>query len=223
MCGRYVLDPITGKSAPQYPAEPMRRLRFAADHDLTGYDIRPTNNCAVVLPRGELATARWGWARDFATGGRIINARWETATEKRTFAQAVELRRCVIPATGYYEWRRDDRDRPLEKYAFLPANGDTLLSMAGLYEDVTTAEGTERRFLVLTRPMGTYASIHDRTPIMLSEAGEEAWLDPQAPMGDVLDAAQSMGDHDVVPRRVASGPNKARPAGAWLLDAVATQ
>ncbi len=220
MCGRYVLDPITGKSVPQFPAEPMRRLRFAADHYLTGYDIRPTNNCAVVQPRGELGTARWGWVRDFATGGRIINARWETATEKRTFAQAVEQRRCVIPATGYYEWRRDDRDRPLEKYAFLPATEGALLAMAGLYEDVTTPEGLERRFLVLTRAMAKHAAIHDRTPVMLSEDGEEAWLDPAAPMAEVLDAARSMGDDDVEPRRVASGPNKAKPAGAWLLDPV---
>ena len=220
MCGRYVLDPATGKSVPQFPAEPMRRLRFAVDHDLTGYDIRPTNRCAVVLPRGELATARWGWIRDFATGGRIINARWETATEKRTFAQAVEQRRCVIPATGYYEWRRDDRDRPLEKYAFLPAADDALLAMAGLYEDVTTPEGAERRFLVLTRPMVKHAAIHDRTPVMLSEAGEEAWLDLAAPMGDVLDAARSMGDDDLAVRKVASGPTKAKPAGPWLMEQV---
>jgi putative SOS response-associated peptidase YedK len=220
MCGRYVLDPATGKSVPQYSAEPMRRLRFAADHDLTGYDIRPTTLCAVVLPGNELTTARWGWSRDFATGGRIINARWETATEKRTFAQAVEQRRCVIPATGYYEWRRDDRDRPLEKYAFLPAVDGALLAMAGLYEDVTTPDGAERRFLVLTRPMARYAEIHDRTPVMLSEAGEEAWLDPTAPLSDVLDAASSMSDEDLTPRRVASGPTKARPAGTWLLEPV---
>ena len=218
MCGRYVLDPATGKSVPQYPAEPMRRLRYAVDHDLAGYDIRPTNRCAVVLPGNELAIARWGWSRDFATGGRIINARWETATEKRTFAQAVEQRRCVIPASGYYEWRRDDRDRPLEKYAFLPAAEGALLAMAGLYEDVPTAEGSERRFLVLTRSMVKHAAIHDRTPVMLSEAGEEAWLDLGAPLGDVLDAARSMDDDDLAPYRVADGPNKAMPAGAWLLE-----
>jgi putative SOS response-associated peptidase YedK len=223
MCGRYVLDPATGKSVPQYTAEPMRRFRYAVDHDLAGYDIRPTTRCAVVLPGNELTTARWGWSRDFATGGRIINARWETATEKRTFVQAVEQRRCVIPATGYYEWRRDDRDRPQEKYLFLPAAGERLLAMAGLYEEVETPDGPERRFLVLTRPMQRYAEIHDRTPIMLSEAGEEAWLDPTAPLADVLDAAQSMGDDDLMTRRVASGPTKARPAGPWLLDAIAIQ
>lgn len=115
-----------------------------------------------MLIAGGLAAARWGWVRDFATGGRIINARWETATEKRTFAEAVERRRCVIPATAYYEWRRDERDRPLEKYAFLPASGGWL-AMAGLYEDVPLHEGSERRFLVLTRPMAsTLASMTAR-------------------------------------------------------------
>jgi putative SOS response-associated peptidase YedK len=92
--------------------------------------------------------------------------------------------------------------------------------MAGLYEDVTTPGGSERRFLVLTRSMVKHAAIHDRTPVMLSETGEEAWLDPSAPLPDVLDAAQSMGDDDLTPRRVANGPNKARTAGAWLLDPV---
>ncbi len=220
MCGRYVLDPATGKSVPQYPAEPMRRVQFAVDHDLAGYDIRPTVRCAVVLPSNELGIARWGWVRAFATGGRIINARWETATEKRTFSEAVEQRRCVIPATAYFEWQRDERDRPIKggKHAFNAGNGD-LLAMAGLYEDVPGPDGVERRFLVLTRPMVRYATIHDRTPVMLTEAGEEAWLDPVAPMGDVLDAARSMGDDDLTPYRVADGPNKARAAGAWLLEA----
>lgn len=219
MCGRYAL--VDGKPAQGYDDDHRsRRLyAFAADHHLTGYDIRPTNRCAVILPGSELGVARWGWSRDFATGGRIINARWETATEKRTFAEAVERRRCVIPATAYYEWQRDERDRPIKggKHAFRAAVGD-LLAMAGLYEDVPGPEGVERRFVVLTRPMVTYAAIHDRTPVMLSEAGEEAWLDPAAPMGDLLDAAGSMGDDDVTPYRVADGPTKARLAGAWLIE-----
>lgn len=225
MCGRYVLDPITGKGVPMFPENVHQwRLRsrtaYAIEHDLAGYDIRPTTLCAVALHSETLTAARWGWARDFATGGRIINARWETVTEKRTFSEAAERRRCVIPATGYYEWRRDDRDRPLAKYAFLPAVEGTLLAMAGLYEDVAGPDGVERRFLVLTRPMARYAEIHDRTPVMLSGVGEDAWLNPSASMGDILEAARSMGDDDLVPRAVASGPTKARPAGAWLMDEV---
>lgn len=68
--------------------------------------------------------------------------------------------------------------------------------------------------------MAKHAAIHDRTPVMLSEAAERTWLYLTTPMASVLDAARSMGDDDVVPRRVASGPNKARAAGAWLLEAV---
>lgn len=222
MCGRYALDPATGKSVPAVEqARPAARwLRFAADHDLTGYDIRPTTLCAVALPQGRLCAARWGWARDFATGGRIINARWETATEKRTFAEAVERRRCVIPATAYYEWQRDARDRPVRggKHAFRPIDGGTC-AMAGVWEDVTLPEGAgEVRFLVLTRTMVKHAGIHDRTPVMLSNDAIEAWLDPSAPMGDVLDAARSLGDDDLAPYRVADGPTKAKPAGSWLLE-----
>jgi len=78
----------------------------------------------------------WGAWRECRAGSGAA------ATEKRTFSKAVEGRRCAIPASGYYEWRRDDRDRPLEKYAFLPAADGALLAMAGLYEDVTTLEGS---------------------------------------------------------------------------------
>jgi putative SOS response-associated peptidase YedK len=221
MCGRYVVDTATGKSVPKYPAEPVRRLRFAAEHDLAGFDIRPTSHAAIVLPGRQLGVARWGWARDFANAGRIINARWETAAVKPTFAAAVGRRRCVIPATAYYECRRDERDRPLEKYAFLPAASDTIFAMAGLYEDVVGPAGSERRFLVLTRPMLRHAGIHDRTPVMLSPDAEAAWLDPQSSSDDVMAAARSLGDDDLVPRRVAHGPTRARPAGPWLLEPVA--
>lgn len=220
MCGRFVIDPATGKSVPKYPAEAVRRLRFAAEHELAGFDIRPTSHAAIVLPGRQLGSARWGWARDFASGGRIINARWETAAAKQTFAAAVAQRRCVIPATAYYEWRRDDRDRPLEKYAFLPAASDAIFAMAGLYEDVVEPAGSERRFLVLTRPMQRHAGIHDRTPVMLSPEAESAWLDPQAATDDVMAAARSLGDDDLVPRRVDNGPTRARPAGPWLLEPI---
>jgi putative SOS response-associated peptidase YedK len=220
MCGRFSNDDASPQAVAYraFMGEFKSGQREAWSQLQRSFDVRPTN-LALVLIGSALAAARWGWVRDFATSGRIINARWETATEKRTFAEAVGHRRCVIPATAYYEWRRDERDRPLEKYAFLPASGGWL-AMAGLYEDVPLPEGVERRFLVLTRPMVKHAGIHDRTPVMLSEAAEDAWLDPTAPMGDVLDAARSMGDDDLIPRRVASGPTKVKPAGAWLMEAI---
>lgn len=180
------------------------------------FDVRPTM-LSPILTAGDAVAARWGWERSFATGGRIINARWETATEKATFSKAVETSRCVVPAVAYYEWQRDANDRPIKggKHAFRAANGDWL-AMAGVWEQV----GDEARFLVFTRAMVLHAAIHDRTPVMLTPDAAEAWLDPAAPIGDVLDAARSLDDNYLQPYRVCDGPTKARPAGPHLLEPV---
>jgi putative SOS response-associated peptidase YedK len=222
MCGRYAILEGEGKKAYDQAMRHARDMAALAIRRLKGqanYDVRPTQRAPVVLWDGhDLATvdARWGWQRDFAGGGRIINARWETAALKPTFAQAVRCRRCVVPASAYYEWRRDTEDRPLEKYAFRPSDG-SWFCMAGLHEEAGLPDGVEHRFLVLTRPMTKHATIHDRTPVMLADDAARAWLDPGASQEVVRAAAQSMGDDDLVVRPVCAGPNKARPAGPHLL------
>jgi putative SOS response-associated peptidase YedK len=180
------------------------------------FNVRPTMTAPILTSTGA-ETARWGWERSFATSGRIINARWETATEKPTFRAEVEASRCVVLAVAYYEWQRDANDRPIKggKHAFRAANGDWL-AMAGVWEQV----GDEARFLIFTRAMVLHVDIHDRTPVMLTPDAVEAWLDPAAPIGDVLDAARCLGDDYLRPYRVCDVPTKARPAGPHLSEPV---
>ncbi len=122
-----------------------------------------------------------------------------------------------MPATAYYEWRRDEKDRPLSKFAFREIDGGPLL-IAGLWEDVEVDGGSERRFLVLTRAMEKFIEIHDRTPVLLSPQAAEAWLDPKASSAEVVEAAASMTDDDLVVRSVVSGPTKAVPEGPHLME-----
>jgi putative SOS response-associated peptidase YedK len=224
MCGRYAIEgpgtqvfreSVAWAKDQQRLATQRQRMAEAERLGLTGYDIRPTQRCMVILPGGTLAVARWGWAREFASGGRIINARSETAGLKPTFSEAMRRRRCIVPASAYYEWRRDERDRPLAKYAFRPTDG-LLFAMAGLFEQVDTPDGPELRMLVLTRPTVEHQAIHDRTPVMLSDEGERAWLD----VGQPAPAAQALDDHALRPFPVVSGPTKARPAGPHLLEPI---
>jgi len=100
------------------------------------YDVRPTTKVPILMPMleshgsAQVQAVRWGWRPSWMKGP-LINARWETALEKSTFRQAVRERRCVVPAVAYYEWRRDAKDKPQAKYAFVSAHGQTLL-LAGL-------------------------------------------------------------------------------------------
>lgn len=185
------------------------------------YDIRPTHVEPIFLSSaGQMgvADARWGWAREFSRAP-LINCRLETVAIKPTFAAAYRSRRCVVPASAYYEWKRDERDRPVPrgKHAFRPLDGGLFL-MAGLWEPVDAPNGPEPRFLVITRAMVKHAGIHDRTPVMLTPEAARVWVDP-ASSGDAVNAATaSLGDDDLVVRPVCDGPNKARPAGPHLLE-----
>lgn len=94
------------------------------------------------------------------------------------------------------------------------------LLIAGLWEQAKGPDGLERRFLVLTRAMNRYKAIHDRTPVLLTPAAAEAWMDPKAPDREVLEAARSCTDDDLIVRPVVSGPTRAVPEGPHLMESV---
>ena len=151
------------------------------------------------------------WAKDPSIGSKAFNARAEEVESKNMFRQALEKRRAVVPASGYYEWKTENGTKT--PHFIHPADGSTLL-MAGLYEwwrNPDLADDDPARWLlsftILTRDsIGRLGSIHDRMPLFLDEAHAEAWLDPTTDnVGDVLDAAidaapevaESLDDHPV--------------------------
>lgn len=174
------------------------------------YNIAPTARVAIVLdsaktepPTRRLEAARWGlvpaWAKDASTGARAFNARAEEAAAKPMFRAAVQKRRAVVPASGYYEWQQ--RDGGKVPHYIAPPQGEPLL-FAGLYEwfkDASKADDDPARWLlsftILTRDaVGALGAIHDRMPVFLDAAFADAWLDPTADnavdlLGAAVDAA----------------------------------
>lgn len=165
MCGRYTL------SCPDRDAL-VRELPFEEIND-TRIQLRPRYNVApgqrnpIVYfgERGlELGEALWGFARP--SGGLTINARSETAARTALFRDAFRAGRCVVPADGFYEWRREGRVN--QPYLFRRQDAG-LFVMAGLRE--------EGRYVILTQDaVGEVAEIHDRMPVLLDGDGAERWL-----------------------------------------------
>jgi len=179
MCGRFVLTT---------PADAIA-AEFAA---MTGglvlrprYNIAPMQDVVVVRAvdgRRTLCVLRWGlipfWAKDPAIASRLINARSESAAEKPSFREAMKKRRCIVPASGFYEWRKEGkRNQP---WYFRPSRPTALLAMAGLWERWRDPEGeiTETCCLLTTDANPVLAPVHDRMPVLLDRQGVERWLDP---------------------------------------------
>ncbi len=150
-------------------------------------DIRPTQRVLVVRTTAdgerEGALLRWGliprWARDPSIGNRMINARAETLAEKPSFREALRRRRCLIPADGFYEWKKIGRQK--QRYLIRAANDDHLLALAGLWESWQAGDGSELESctIVTTQPNDLLRPIHDRMPLILTTEQYQRWLDPQ--------------------------------------------
>jgi len=165
------------------------------------YNIAPTQLVQIVRPgredpsARELETARWGlvpaWAKDLSIGSKIFNARIETIAEKPSFRTAFVKRRCIVPASGYYEWQTGPEGRA--PYFIHPAD-DGVLAFAGLFElwkdkAVADAPWVVSCTVVTNDARGDMRSIHERQPVMLTRENWDTWLDPTATPDDLFAAA----------------------------------
>jgi putative SOS response-associated peptidase YedK len=175
MCGRFSLFTPTPVLAEVFdlPGFPELAPR---------YNIAPTQPVAAVRTGEagrELARVRWGlvppWSRDAKVAP--INARAETAADKPTFRHALRKRRCLVPASGFYEWAAiDGRKQP---YCFRPWD-EWPWAFAGLWERWEGEGGpVESCALLTTAANELVRPVHDRMPVILPERHWAAWLDPQ--------------------------------------------
>ncbi len=124
---------------------------------------------------------RWGliphWAKDASMAMGTINAKSETAAEKPAFRDPLKLRRCLIPADGFYEWKRTARGK--QPYCFEVNDGE-LFAFAGLWDGWKNAEGEWIRTcsIMATTPNAVTSAIHDRMPVILHPDYYDLWLDP---------------------------------------------
>src|SRR5579859_3942852 len=155
------------------------------------YNIAPTQQAPVVRAAAsgarEAAMLRWGlvppWAKDIAVGNRMINARAEGIEAKPAFREAVKSRRCLVPATGFYEWKGiAGRKQP---YAIRAADRP-VFAFAGLWErwHGRGGEALDTFAIVTTEAAPAVAAIHDRMPVIVAPREEDAWL--AAPVDEAL-------------------------------------
>ncbi len=146
----------------------------------------PTQPVAAVRATEEgraLVLLKWGlipsWSKGAAIGQKFINARAETVAEKPSFRSAFKQRRCLIPASGFYEWRKDGkRNQPY----FVRLRDEELFSFAGLWERWHDPEGEEIETcaIVTTTANEVMQPIHERMPVILDPSAEEQWLDSRS-------------------------------------------
>lgn len=153
------------------------------------YNLAPTNQVVIVRvasgrPGPEAEFARWGLAPtradDAAARRAPVNARAESLAETRTFRDAFRRRRCLVPATGFYEWRKLGRRRQPHLFRLSDA---AVFCFAGLWEtwrDPAGGEPLETCVIITTAPNELMRPIHNRMPAILAPENYERWLDPLA-------------------------------------------
>lgn len=169
MCGRYTLFT-------EEQTEDIRNIirevqEKQPENNMKSGEIFPTNTAPILKAEGSQLGADlaiWGFPK-FDGKGVIINARSETAEQKKMFRESLLTRRCVIPSTGFYEWSQDERK---QKYLFrLPDT--TALYMAGFYNELKG----ERRYVILTADANSSISdVHNRMPVVLDRNSLIDWV-----------------------------------------------
>lgn len=177
------------------------------------FNIAPTSTVLVKRNDGgdDMATMRWGlipsWAKDMKIGTRMINARAETAAEKPSFRTALRRRRCLIPASSFFEWRATPSGK--EPVMFSMRSGE-LFAFAGLWEkwhgtkDAPLDEPLETVTILTTSPNALTGRVHDRMPVILPPDAWDLWLEPDELPAEVATSVLVPYDADAMAAHVVS-------------------
>ncbi len=190
MCGRFAL------------ATEKKVLQMLYDLEIRGdlmprYNIAPSQNILAVRlsPREgkrEPVTLKWGlvpfWAGDVTIGSKMINARAETAAKKPSFREAFKKRKLLIPASGFFEWKKEEGAK--QPYYICRKDGQPF-SLAGLWERWEKADiPLETCTILTTEPNELVAPIHNRMPVIIPHRAYEKWLEPAADINNYKELLQ---------------------------------
>ncbi len=177
MCGRFALHHTTRETIERFAVE-QTTVQLEPR-----YNIAPSQPVAAIVQHQQrkLEAFQWGlvpfWAKDPKIGHRMINARSETLAEKPAYKPPLKKRRCLIPASGFYEWKRQNDER---SPTYICLKDARLFALAGLWEEWRSPAGTTlRSCTIITTPANAFmAGIHQRMPVIFNPEQEEIWLDP---------------------------------------------
>ena len=175
MCGRFAIQVPGEELAAHYGLKDVPSME-------PRYNIAPSQQIPIIKGTPEkfvLSSARWGlipfWAKDEKIGYKLINARAETVSEKPSFRSAFKSRRCLVPASGFYEWKREVSHK--QPYYF-QVKDTPLFSMAGIWESWKTPNGQiiESCSIITTEANNVVSEVHDRMPVIISKKNYGVWL-----------------------------------------------
>ena len=204
MCGRY--------SIAVEPTEIEERFQAQFEEPMQPrYNAAPSQRLPVILNAApsKIIFAQWGilpaWAANLSKKGGLINVRFETLRDKKTFRADLKMRRCLVPSDGFYEWKAATGGK---KVPFRITRKDgKLFAFAGLWEEETTHSGQTRRFAIITTSANELMQpIHARMPVILREENERAWLE--------ADSTDIQGLLDVLGKPIPSASLQAFPVSS---------
>ncbi len=216
MCGRFAFYSPTEATAALFGVA-------GAPAVAPRYNIAPSQDIVAIRndeeARREVVLLHWGlvpfWAKDASIGNRMINARSETAAEKPAYRAAFRRRRCIVPADGFYEWRRTGESKT--PYFISLVSGEPF-AFAGLWErwvDKGSGEELQSATLLTTAANEFMSRLHDRMPVVLGPEAAKQWLDgDDTVLGDAAADSNALRAWPV--RRVV---NNARNEGSDLIEA----
>lgn len=226
MCGRFTLTASPDQLATLFelPQEPVVVPR---------YNIAPTQPVALVRMNPQAAAREWAltywglvpsWSKDPAMGARMINARAETVTEKPAFRAAFKRRRCLVPASGFYEWKKEGKGK--QPYYITTPEGAPF-AIAGLWEYWEGADGSalESCTLLTTSANALMQPLHDRMPVIVQPEDYAQWLGsgrdetPQA-LDQLQHLLRPYADDGLVAYPVSTYVNNTRNEGADCVQAL---
>jgi putative SOS response-associated peptidase YedK len=182
MCGRYRLG-AGRKAFLKYFGTDREESDWSPRFNIAPTQQVPTIRQDAKKPDRALSSMKWGlipsWSKDAAIGTRMINARSETALLKDAFRDSLRKRRCLIPADGFYEWKKLD-SKTKQPYCFMLTN-ESIFSFAGIWDswiDPATRKAVETCSILTTSPNALTSDVHDRMPVILGLNDYDLWLDP---------------------------------------------
>jgi putative SOS response-associated peptidase YedK len=188
MCGRYSFDHVEELKS-EYDAY-NTPLNLEPSYNISPGTINPV--IAIRSPKS-IYMMKWGlipfWAKDPRIGYKMINARCEGIENKPSFRKPIRSQRCLVPATGFYEWKKLTLEKKEEKVPwYIKVKGRDIFSMAGIYDVWKDVEGKEflTYSIITTAPNKFMSNIHDRMPVILAKENEDKYLNNETPLLDIL-------------------------------------
>lgn len=208
MCGRFYIDKNKEKISKQFSVNDSKEAK-------TSYNIAPSQNCSIIRMSGdkkELINLNWGFIPAWAKPDvkiKPINAKAETIREKPYFRSAYKKQRCIVPASGFYEWKGSKGNK--QPYAIYPLN-DPYFAFAGLWE----RNGDLETFTIITTEANELMrEVHHRMPVILDTNNYDAWLNN----GD-YELLKPCPSEEMGLHKVSSAVNKPMNNSADLINAI---